>query len=218
MRQFACLSLIIVIGAMLLSPGIAQASMYTFATTELKGLSHWSYYTWGIDWTVPEGEQISSATLSIDHINTCWATRNILSVHLLDGPAVGAIQAGWDMNNRGDAFENVGLPLTSYTDDDHWPNPSEDFSYEFDLGEIDTLGADVADGIFGLGFDPQGHYLNDGMRLTITTETERNGTGQTPGGGGGPAITPIPEPSTMVFTLIGLGFAARKRLRRRLGQ
>jgi len=207
MRQLACLSLILVSGVTLFAPGIAQAGMYTFEPTpaDLWDLSHWRYYTWGIEWMIPEGERISFATLSIDNIksigniNNWRVARDILYIHLLDDPPPGARKAGRDVLERDDAFEGTGLLLTTYTDDDQWPHPPRDFSYEFEVGEIDVLQDYVANGVFGFGFDPDGHYFNDGVSLTIETQ-------------------PYPEPCTMMLTVIGLGFVGRTRLRRRLGR
>ncbi|CAD7780456.1 hypothetical protein DMNBHIDG_02358 [Candidatus Methanoperedenaceae archaeon GB37] len=50
--------------------GVTEAATYTFEPTpaDLDDLDHSSYYTWGIDWNIPAGEIIVSASLSFDDI------------------------------------------------------------------------------------------------------------------------------------------------------
>jgi hypothetical protein len=177
----------------------ASADSITFHPTpdNLWDLDHYQYYTWGIDWNIPTGEYVSSATLAIDNLNN-WVVEDgdILYIHLLNDPPSGVHQYN-DNQGGGDAFSGQGTLLTTFTDDDVAPNPAEDFSYSFTSSQIDALTNYAANGRFGLGFDPDCHYYNDGISLTIQTAA-------------------VPEPATaLLMTLIGtVVLAVRRRLTR----
>ena len=181
-------------------PGLALAGVYTFQPSDrdLDDLDHSKYYTWGINWTVPAGEVVNQASLSIHNLND-WQVENgdSLYIHLLDNPALG-IRTWTDNEDGGDAFAGQGTWLTTYTDDDPWPNPAEDWNYNFLPSQVQALRQYVSDGRFGLGFDPDCRYYNDGIKLTITTEC-------------------LPEPGTAVLVVSALGFCGRL-IRKRCGQ
>jgi hypothetical protein len=176
MRYVLCMSLLacMILGS---SPADLQAAskFYPFqpTPTNLWDLDHTKYYTWGINWSVPAGETIIGASLFIDNIND-WVVESgdILYIHLLDNPAVG-VTVGTDNQGGGDAFSGQGILLTTYTDDDSFPNPAEDWTYNFTTpGQVNTLKSYVANGVLGLGLDPDCHYYNDGITLTIETAPE----------------------------------------------
>ena len=144
---------------------------------DLQDLDHYYYYDWGISgYTIPLGEDIAAATLSINSINNWAVEPNILYIHLLDTPPTNGIKIGadtwrWsDNQNGGDAWAGNGALLTTYTDDDVYPNPPENWSYTFSRQQVITLNEFAGDGVFGLGFDPDCHYYNSGITLTLTTE------------------------------------------------
>jgi hypothetical protein len=176
-----------------LGAAAASASVVTLQPTpgDLWDLDHNEYYTWGIDWTIPTGEVISSARLSIANINN-WQVEqnNVLYVHLLDDPQSGTHR--WvDNQGGGDAFAGQGVLLTTYTDDDPEPNPPENWSYDFTPAQLVTLTDYFANGRAGFGFDPDCHYFNDGVSLQIQTT--------------------IPEPASLLLLILGpfLGFRRR---------
>jgi len=176
---------------------------------DLNDLDHNCYYSWQVNWTVPTGQTIVGATLSISNINNWNRESNILYVHLLNSAPTLAtrlsstVTQGTDGEGGGDAFLNQGILLTTYTDTNGLPGPAENWSYAFTASQVQTLISDLADGTFGLGFDPDCHFYNDGITLSIQTETIHTNP-------------PVPEPATMALVALGLGSAAMLRRRKAL--
>lgn len=124
---------------------------------------------------------------------------------------------GYDNEGGGDKFSNMGVRL-----DPVWNDPlggyPRNLNLTYDLARLggtinpatgtiipgtidilDTLSAYIEnDGKFGFGIDPDCHYYNNGITLTITTAA-------------------VPEPSTLLLVgagLAGIGIARRLRSRR----
>ncbi|MCP4686462.1 MAG: hypothetical protein GY859_00325, partial [Desulfobacterales bacterium] len=90
---------------------------------------------------------------------------NDLWVTALDSAAAGA-SMGHDGQGGGDYFAGQGISLN------HWqnlPNTAQDITYDFSASEIAGLTGYLSDGNFGLGFDPDCHFYNSGITLTIET-------------------------------------------------
>lgn len=173
----------------------SMASAVTFqpSDADIGDLDHRYYYTWGINWTIPAGEYITTATLTIKNINNWQIEPNILYIHLLDNPPLGLTSA-WDNEGGGDNFAGQGILLTTYTDNWGIPGPAENFVYSFTAPQIATLTTYLANSRFGFGFDPDCHYFNDGVSLVIKT-------------------APVPEPSSTLIGAMacGLGFVVPRR-------
>jgi len=173
--------------------GVTEAATYTFEPTpaDLDDLDHSSYYTWGIDWNIPAGEIIVSASLSFDDIRNWNKKSNDLWVHLLDSATAG-VTSDRDNQGGGDNFSGQGILLH------HWQNlpaSAQDITYDFDPFEIATLNTYVTDGNFGLGFDPDCHYYNNGITLNIET-----------------ASVPIPTTILLLSSgLLGFGLLSRRK-------
>jgi hypothetical protein len=86
-------------------------------------------------------------------------------------------------------------PLNPWHDVTGGVKKTWNLTYQFDEGSINSLFEYALDGSFGIGLDPDCHYYNDGIVLTIVT-------------------APVPEPETYAMMLAGLGLiglAARRR-------
>ena len=177
--------------------GVTEAATYTFQPTpaDLYDLDHSSYYTWGIDWDIPAGEIIVSASLFFDNIHNGWSSFEDLWVHLLDSATAG-VASGYDNKGGGDNFSGQGILLHHW---DNLPASPQDITYNFDPFEIATLNTYLTDGNFGLGFDPDSlcpfthYYYNDGITLTVET---------------------VPIPPTILLLgsgLLGFGLLSRRK-------
>ena len=173
--------------------GVTEAATYTFQPTpaDLYDLDHSSYYTWGIDWDIPAGEIIVSASLSFDDIRNWDSESNDLWVHLLDSATAG-VTSDRDNPGYGDNFLGQGILLHHWQD---LPASAQDITYDFDPFEIATLNTYLTDGNFGLGFDPDCHYYNNGITLNIETAS-------------------VPIPTTILLLgsgLLGFGLLSRRK-------
>lgn len=192
-----CVGILLLLAALLCSSNVYSASIsYTFdpMPADLYDLDHFDYVTWGIDWedyTKPHDAVIESATLTFKNIRNYNETDNILYVHLLDSAAPG-VALGYDRQGYGDAFEGMGPELFTWVNLSHLP---ETLTYSLTGDQLDILTEYLTDGNIGLGFDPDCHFYNDGVKLTIETSE------------------PVPEPATLA--LMGIGILAFLGFRRK---
>ena len=178
---------------------IALLLLFTFVTSnaavhvfqpnpvDAYDLDHSWAYTWGIDWNFGD-EEISSVILTFDNIRNWRDEPNTLFIHMLDYAPAGLTKYydGYDSPLTdyfdGDEF-GEGLLIDEWTDEP--PITGITLSYNFgDLGILPQFINYVSDGNVGFAFDPDCHYWNDGISLTVTTDT--------------------PEPATILLLSFGL--------------
>lgn len=146
-------------------------------------LDHYRAYTWGIDWDFGD-EEISSVTLKFDNIRNWTNEENSLFIHMLnDVPAGLAVYPDSDPTIN-DYFNGQGLLIDEWSDTDP-TYTSIDLTYNFgDLGILPQFIDYASNNNFGFAFDPDCHYWNDGISLTVVTDA--------------------PEPATLFLLTFGL--------------
>ena len=218
------LFLIIGVAIVLALPAVASADTITFqppatgATTNSPNqfnLDHHDAYAWRIDGVNLAGKSITSVTLTIRNISNWDKNPNMLFIHLLDS----AKRAG--VNSFQDAPLNE-IPVTDINDDfagtRYLNNPlvapgtgntfltqqsftmtASNFVYTFTADQIKILSAYIQNGgDFALGFDPDCHFWNNGIILTINT-----------------GASSVPEPATLALLGTGLAGLCYNRRRKR---
>jgi hypothetical protein len=171
---------------------------------DLQDLSHANYYVWKVIPSLPAGQHITGASLFIDNLNESENDpADILYMQLLSSDNVTTVTGGmtsigtnlWRGNDSSttNALGAYGITLTTYSDYDH--HNSVDFTYNFTPAQVETLASYAAAGSFGLGFDADCYYLNDGVKLTLCT-----------------APNTVPAPGALL--LAGLGTAVVGWIRR----
>jgi len=186
----ATISTLLLCGAVSVS-----AAVYTYqpSPADMEDLHHYTAYTWGIEWQYTE--QITHAELTLKNIWDWQVEKDSLWIHMLDLDREDIGFNKYIDNYWGDYFEGQGT-LIGVWSDPVGGGPGVNLTFTFDQEMLDHLNRQAATGVLGFGFDPDCHYFNDGIELTVST-------------------TPIPEPTTMIlFGLGALGIGLHRRMKK----
>jgi hypothetical protein len=200
MKKIVISSLILMLSII----GLAKADLYTLQPPpspnhDLWDLNHDNYYAWKItpsQLNLSSDEVIIGASLFFDNILNWDGQSNALHISLLTGDDLyfaDEVYTGYDDEGNGDDVlaDFAGLPLVMFQ---NLPNTPQDLYYNFTTSDIAMLSAFAEDGTFGIGFDPDCHFWNDGITLTVET---------------------IPEPATCLLLGLGALISVRRTRRKR---
>ncbi|MFA5905244.1 MAG: PEP-CTERM sorting domain-containing protein [Desulfobacula sp.] len=171
-------------------------------------------------------ETIIGVSLFFENIRNWDDSSNVLHVSLIDSGYAGNFGVReitndnqntnyfgdtnllFRINNLSDTAQNVTVSINqnnsnSYSYDGVTYNGTLEEDSDSGLyrpaGGLSKLVSYISDGIFKLGFDPDCHFYNDGIKLTILTAAETT-------------TSVVPEPATLLLFGAGLlGFASRMR-------
>lgn len=168
-RLAKALAMVLAVSAFVVVQARADVFEYVPSPADLNDLDHDQAYTWGIDVSALQGWAITEVVLSFDNITNFDDAANTLWIHLLDNAPLG-VQSFADGQDFVDRFQGQG-PLIAEWHDVNGSGTTEDLSFSLSaLSLITTVRTYCGDGVLAFAFDPDCHYWNDGVKVTIRAD------------------------------------------------
>lgn len=231
------ISVLVVLGCILLAGSIASAGVSTFTMKDGMqqnstlpgdhGLNHYRYYAWDIDWELPDGEVLISASLKFTNIyNWDQFETNILHVNLLDNapslPSVAPapdqradLHYGYDNQGGGNFWSNYYTAYDETLDAAGNLIPGSQSGGQILIGNwSDGDGPVSKDNVIMLFSDEQLRaleFFSDAHTLFVGLDPDCHfymDQMELEIVTGGPPGAPVPEPATMLLFGMGLIFGA----------
>lgn len=208
-----------------------STGQYTYTAIDIPGndikfesrideLDHFYYYSWGIALGDINPATIQTASITFHDIWNWTEESYALHVNLLQDNSLGwtpdeGVSRYWDNQVYGNTWDYwndrgyTSINLASYLYDGNGGtkpiatnvNDASDLTLNITGANLSAFVASALDGTIGLGFDPDCHFYNSGVSLSITTA-------------GAATTSAVPEPTTMLLFgagLIGLAGIHRRK-------
>lgn len=192
----------------------AHTFQYTGSLITTDGLAHQDDYAWGLGYTLPQNQVVTSVVIGIDGLYNWDNLRNELYVNLLKDAPAGFHEVQTDDPNDNEFYNNLNdhtftvSPYngTTYVTDFGLPygsghNATKATNVSFTITDPTLLAfftSAISNGTFGVGFDPDCHFWGSKIWVDINTETDPPES--------------VPEPTTMLLLGLGLmGLAGARR-------
>jgi hypothetical protein len=163
---------VVVLATLLLAAqAVALEKNYYPSPLDLNDLPHGRYYTWGVDISEFAGLNIYEVVLTIATISNWDNNTNHLYIHLLDDAPLGTTEGVDSNTDFVDAFAGQG-PLIDDYQDTNTKDVHETLVYEFSKIDalIDSVAAYRANNVIAIALDPDCHFYNCYVQLTVKGE------------------------------------------------
>lgn len=165
------IAITILVAVIFAAQALALERKYYPNPGDLDDLPHNKYYTWGVDISEFAGLNIYEVVLSIYMISNWDNNTNHLFIHLLDDAPLGVTPYGDSNDDFIDAFGTQGALIDDWQDT-NTKDVHDVLIYEFSKIDalIDSVAVYRANNVIAIGFDPDCHYYNCGIELTVRGE------------------------------------------------